>query len=514
MARFITADEAAGLIPDGAAIAVSAFTAVSLAEDIIVAVSDRFEKDGHPRDLSLFHISGVGDYKHRGLSHFNREGLVRKLTGSHIFAEPDLIPLIAENKIETYCLPQGAASHLVRAMAGGEDGLLTKCGLHTFADPRQDGCKMNKACKEDVVSLVTIDGREHLFFKAPRFDFCFLKGSLADGNGNISLEREPVLLEQLEMAAATKACGGKVIVQVHEVVKGRLNPRNIKIPAHFVDYVVVGRKENTFQTHIFPEYRPELTGETVIDLKKLPPKPLDVRKVCGRRGVMEIRKNALVNIGGGYPEAVATVAAEEGISDKFLFSVESGLIGGVPVEGGIGLSYNPVAVLRQPEKFDLYNGGALDICFLGCGEVDAQGNVNVSKFAGRVVGPGGFVNISQNTKNVCFLGSFTAGKSDISIVDKKLRIGADGTGKKYVKKVEQITFSGADALKNGQNALYITERCVFQLRPTGVTLIEIAPGVDLQKDILDRMDFRPVIAPDLKEMDPRIFRDQKMGLKL
>ncbi|MDR1835373.1 MAG: 3-oxoacid CoA-transferase [Fusobacteriaceae bacterium] len=514
MAKFISAAEAAGLIPDESVVAISSFTAVSMAEDLIVAIAERYEREGRPRDLSVFHVSGVGDYKHKGLSHLSKEGLIKKLTGAHIFAEPDLIPLIDAGKIATYCLPQGVASHLARAMAGGEDGLLTKIGLHTFADPRLEGCKMNAACQEDIVRLVPIDGKEYLYYKGQKFDFCLLKGTFADESGNISLEGEPVLLEQLEVAAATKACGGRVIVQVHEKAKERLHPRNIKIPARFVDYVVIGRKENTFQTHLFKEYRPDLTGESRIDLAKIAPKPLDVRKVCGRRGVLEIRKGNLVNIGGGFPESVATVAAEENISESFLFSVESGLIGGVPVEGGIGLSYNPEVVLRQPEKFDLYNGGCLDVSFLGCAQIDEEGNVNVSKFAGKIVGPGGFINIAQNTKNLCFLGSFTGGKADIGIEGEKLVIRSDGSVKKFVKKVEQITFSGKDAIKNGQNILYITERGVFHLRPEGVTLTEIAPGVDLQKDILTHMEFAPRIADDLKVMDSRIFRDQKMGLIL
>jgi propionate CoA-transferase len=514
MVKFINAKEAANLINDGSAVAISSFTAISMAEDIIVAIEKKFIHEHHPNDLFIFHISGVGDYKKRGLSHFSHEGLIKTIVGSHVFASPGIIPLIDENKIASYCLPQGVASHLTRSMAGGEDGLLTKIGLNTFADPRQDGCKMNNACDKDIVDLIKIGNKEYLFYRSFKFDFCLLKGSIADEDGNISFENEPVLLEQLELAAATKVSGGKVIVQVHKKVKNKeLNPRNIKIPAHFVDYIVIGSKENTFQTHLFKEYHPELTGEERIDLESIPPKPLDIRKVCGRRGVFEIKKDFLVNIGGGFSESVASVAAEEGIDDQFLFSVESGIIGGVPVEGGIGLSYNPDVILRQPESFDLYNGGCLDMSFLGCAQIDEKGNVNVSKFAGKIIGPGGFINITQNTKNICFLGSFTSGKSEIIVNNGNLQIIKDGNVKKFVKKVEQITFSGIDAIKRKQNILYITERCVFHLSEEGLVLIEIAPSIDIKKDILDKMEFVPIISKNIKTMDIRIFKKDKMNIK-
>lgn len=515
MAQFITADEAAGLIHDGDSVGVSSFTALSMAEDIFVAIRDRFVREQHPRDLSFYHVSGVGDYKAdgRGLNHLTMDGLIKRIYGAHAAPYPALSPMMADGRIETYMVPQGVISHLYRAMAAGEKGLLTRIGLHTYCDPRLGGCRINDNSKEDIVELVNINGEEMLYYKAFPLNICLLKGSLADEDGNISCENEPLLLEQLEVAAATHRQGGKVVVVVHKVVKkGTLHPRKIKIPSVLVDYVVVGRKENTFQTHFFDEEKPELTGDLQISVNDIEPMPFGVRKIVARRGALEIHEGMFVNVGGGMPEGVANVAAEEGISDKILLGVESGLIGGVPVRGAIGTAYNPEVVLRQPECFDLYNGGLLDMSFLGCAEISPEGNVNVSKFSGKVIGPGGFINITEATPRICYVGTFTGGKSDIRIENGRLNIVRDGKYVKFVNKVEQITFSGKDAVNKGQEVLYITERAVFKLTDKGIMLTEIAPGVDIQKNILDKMEFEPVISPDLKTMDPRLFEPELMGL--
>lgn len=515
MAKFITADEAACFVKDSDTVAISSFTALSLAEDLIVGIRDRFLNEGHPRDLSIFHCSGVGDYESKGLSHFAHPGLIRKIYGAHAAPYPKLNPMMSNGEIEVYMVPQGVCVHLTRAMAGGEAGLLTKVGLNTYADPRLDGCKMNDACREDIVELVRINDRDTLFYKAFPIDVCLLKASIADEDGNISCEYEPLLLEQLEMAAATRQSGGTVIVQVHKLAKrGTLAPKDIKIPGILVDYVVVGRKENTFQTHFFDEYKPELSGALKVPVEAIEPMKFNLRKICGRRGVLEIEPGSFVNVGGGISEAVANVAAEEGISDKILLGVESGLIGGVPVVGAIGSAYNPEVMIRQPECFDLYNGGLLDITFLGCAQVDEEGNVNVSKFNDRIIGPGGFVNITQNTKKVCFLGTFTAGKIDAEFENGTIKIREDGKHIKFVKRVEQVTFSGKYAIANGQEVLYITERAVFRLTPGGLMLVEIAPGIDLEKNVLQQMEFSPLISENLKLMDECIFRAEKMNISI
>lgn len=516
MAEFITANDAARLIPDGARLGLSNFVSVSLPEDIFVSLEERFRNEGHPNNLSIFHVSGVGNFGEMGLSHLAHDGMVTRIYGAHEHPAPKILPMLDDGRIAAYMVPQGVCCHLLRAMAGGEDGLLTKVGLNTYADPRQDGCKMNGSCTEDIVELVNVGGKDLLYYKMQPLDVCILKGSLADEDGNISFEWEPALLEQREMALAVRRFGGKVIVVVHQVVKnGTLDPWKVKIPSALVDYVVVGRPENTFQYAGWKgTIRPELTGQIRVPVASVEPMPFNVRKVCGRRGAMEIRPNTLVNVGIGIPEAVSNVAAEEGISEKIHLAVESGSIGGVPVAGAIGNTYNPVMIMSQPECFDLYNGGALDLSFLGGGQVDREGNVNVTKFNGKVIGPGGFVNISQNAKKVCFLSTFTAGKADIAVGDGKLTINKDGNVPKYVEHVEQITFSGKNAVENGLIVLYITERAVFQLTPDGIMLIEIAPGVDLEQDVLGKMEFRPLIAEDLKLMDERIFHAEKMNLEI
>ncbi|MBR0090796.1 MAG: 3-oxoacid CoA-transferase [Lachnospiraceae bacterium] len=513
--KLINAEEASKLIRDNDRLGVSNFVSLSLPEDIFVSLEERFLKEGHPKNLSVMHVSGVGNFDSMGLSHLAHDGMVKRVYGAHEHPAPKILPMLDDGRIEAYLVPQGVCCHLLRAMAGGEDGLLTKIGLNTYADPRQDGCRMNASCTEDVVELVNVCGKELLYYKAQPLDVCILKATFADEEGNIAFDWEPALLEQREMAEAVKRNGGTVIVQVHKLVKkGTLDPWKVKIPGAFVDYVVVGRPENTFQSAGWKEIRPELTGQARIPVESVEPMEFNLRKVAGRRGAMEIRPDTLVNIGIGMSEAVANVAAEEGLSEQINLAVESGSIGGVPVPGAIGNAYNPIMIMSQPECFDMYNGGALDISFLGSGEVDQEGNVNVTKFGGKVIGPGGFVNISQNTKKVCFLSTFMVGKVDAELGNGKLSIKKDGKKPKFVKRVEQITFSAKNALENGQEILYITERAVFVLTPKGIMLTEIAPGVDLQKDILDKMDFKPQVADEIKIMDERIFHEEKMGLTI
>lgn len=517
MCEFLTADKFAEKLTDEATVGICSFTAVSMAEDLLVATEERFLKEGHPRDIKVFHASGVGDYKQHGmgLNHLAHKGLIKTVYGAHTFPSPDLAAMINAGEIASYIVPQGVCVHMNRAIAGGQPGVITHIGLETYADPRQDGCKANGACKDEIVELIKLDGKEYLFYKAFPIDFCMLKGSLADEDGNISFQEEPLMLEQLEMAAATRASGGKVAVQVREKVPaGSLDPQKIKIPSVLVDYVIIGRPEYTFQTHLFDEYHPELTGEKKVELSEVAKIPLDLQKICGRRALFELEPGMIVNIGGGVPETVAPSAAEEGITDNIKLSVESGVFGGVPVPGGIGLSYNPEVVLKHPDMFDLYDGGFLDITFLGFAEIDYKGNVNATKFSGRVTGPGGFVNIVAKTKQIVFLGTFRAGNLDIEIVDGELDIKRDGKFTKFVNQVEQISFNGQRAMRQGQKVTYITERAVFRLTENGVMLTEIAPGIDLQRDVLDKMAFKPIISKELKCMDERIFKPQKMGFVL
>jgi propionate CoA-transferase len=435
---------------------------------------------------------------------------------AHIGLEPALNKLTVENKIATYMIPQGVASHLLRAIAGKKMGVLTHVGLKTFIDPRLDGCKANDLARRsgEVVKLVTIDGKDQLLFPSFPINICFIRATLADEDGNLTLHREAVLSDQLEMAAATHNSGGIVIAQVEEIVnRNTLKPHDVKVHGFMVDYVVKGSKELTFQSYLSDEYHPEWSGEYRVPLAQGEPSPLTDRKVIARRGALELKPGMLVNLGIGIPDGVAGIASEEGLVEKITLSIESGVLGGVPLAGiGIGGSVNSAAYYKHPDIFDIYDGGGIDLSCLGAAQIDPMGNVNVSKFGGRVVGPGGFINISQNAKKVCFCGTFVSGKQRIEIKDGRLNILQDGDGIKFVKELEQVTFSGEYAVETGQEVLYITERAVFKLTQKGLTLMEIAPGVDLERDVLAKMGFKPAITEDLKQMDRRLFREQRMGL--
>ena len=519
MNKIITGKEAAALIKDGMTLAVGGFVGFGVPEELLVALKERYLETQTPRDLTLFHTAAVGDGKERGCNHLGHEGLVKKLYCAHIGLEPKLNALTVANKVATYMVPQGVTAHLLRAIGGGKVGVLTHVGLKTFADPRIEGCKVNDAARaisEDIVELLTVTGREQLLYKSFPIDVCFIKASYGDTNGNLSLSKEGAHADQLEMAVATKNSGGIVIAQVEKVVQaGTIPAQEVKVAGIMVDYIVEGQGENNVQCWLWSGYRPECSGEVRVPVTALKPEALTPRKIIGRRAAFELKANTLVNLGIGIPDSVAAVAGEEGFADKITLSIESGILGGVPLPSiGIGGSVNPVAMYKQPDIFDIYDGGGISLSCLGAAEIDPKGNVNVSKFGGRVVGPGGFVNISQNAQKVCFCGTFTAGKAEYEIKDGKLNIVKDATGIKFVNSVEQVTFSGEYAVETKQPILFITERAVFELTSGGIMLTEIAPGVDIEKDILANMEFKPLIAKELKLMDARIFKDEPMGLSL
>ena len=519
MAKFITSYEAAGLIEDGMTVGVSGFGGWNAADEILKCIGERFEETGSPKNLTVYTGVTPGDTTEDGygLSAIGAEGLVTTLIGSQMGLAPKIFRALGQNKIAGYCVPLGVVGHMFEAMAAKGPGVITHVGLNTFCDPRVDGCMMNDAARKQnrkMVSVIEIEGKEYLLYHAyEKMDACIIQATYADEDGNISFDDLPFISEQPEMAHAVANGGGKVIVQVKEVLKkGSIHPKKVLIHSKFVDYIVKAAPENHLQGYQDPgQIHYEMTGDIQIPLDAITPMKLNVRKVIGRRATMELMPNALVNLGIGLPDGVASVANEEGIADSTTLAVETGTFGGVPVGAvGMGAAVNPDAIYRITDTFDLYNGGCLDMTCLGMAEVDKEGNVNVSKFAGRVIGPGGFINISQNTGKVCFLATFTAGKTQIEVGDGKLNIVQDASGVKFKNKVDQITFSAEYAQKTGQEVFYITERAVFKLTEKGITLTEIAPGVDLEKDILAHMEFVPAMADEVKTMDERIFKDQLM----
>lgn len=513
--KIITSAEAAAMIPSGAAMCSQGMGGNDVAEELMLELEKRFLATGEPRGLTWLHSSGQGDKGDKGLNHMAHEGLLEQVIGGHFGPAPKIQDMIAQNKIRAYNLPQGVISHMFRDIAGNRP-TISRIGLYTFADPRVEGGKLNACTKEDIVELMELDGKEYLRYKHPKaLDFAFLRGTYADERGNISMEEEPCYLESLQAAQAVKNSGGVVIVQVKEVVAyGSLDMRKVRIPGTLVDYVApvsdIGNHMMTFAEHFNPAY----CGNCK---KRLTPAggsmELDAKKIISRRAAMELIPNSVINLGIGVPEGVGVVAEEEGLRDSLTLSIESGPVGGIPVSGiGFGASLNPDAILDQSTQFDTYDGGGLDLAYLGLAEADAAGNVNVSKFGPKVAGAGGFINITQATQHVIFCGTMTAGGLKIEVKDGALSILQEGKVKKLVDHVQQITFSGRFANENRQNVLYITERAVFRLSEDGMILEEIAPGVDLERDVLQQMGFKPMISKNLKLMDARIFRPAPMGL--
>jgi propionate CoA-transferase len=457
--------------------------------------------------------SGLGDAKDRGLNRLAHKGLFKRVIAGHYGLMPKIGQLALENEFEAYNLPQGMLTNLYRAVAGKKPGVFSKVGLGTFVDPRIEGGKVNTKATEDLVDVVELGGEEWLFLKAFPITIALIRGTTADTTGNITMEKEILSLDTLAMATAVRNSGGHVIAQVERIADtGTLNPKHVKVPGILVDYVVVAKPENHMQTYA-THYSPAYAGELKVPLKSIKQLPLTERKVIARRANLELRPYDIINLGIGVPEGVSNVANEEKILSYFTMTVEPGIVGGVPAGGlDFGASTNPEAIIDMPDQFDFYDGGGLDLTCLGMAQCDEQGNVNSSKFGPRLAGCGGFINISQNAQKVLFVGTFTAGGLEVAIDDGKLRIIKEGKNKKFIKSVEQITFSGKIGSKSGQEILYITERCVFRLKDEQLALVEIAPGIDIDRDILPYMAFRPLI-DYVATMDARIFQTQPMGIR-
>lgn len=510
--KIVTAAEAIALIRDGDSVSCSGFVGIGTPECLFAALEQRFVHTQGPRGLTLVFAAAPGDGKERGLNRLAREGLVRRAIGGHWSLVPKLAGLATGNLIEAYNLPLGVISHLYRDAAAHRAGTLTKVGLGTFVDPRQGGGKINQSTMEDLVRIMEIDGEEWLFYKTFPINVALIRGTTADPSGNVTMEREALLLDAQAAAMAARNANGLVIAQVERIAApGTLDARDVVVPGVLVDCVVLATPENHQQTY-GTAYNAAYAGEIRVPVDKIATLPLDERKLIARRCAFELPLGGVINLGIGVPEGVGAVAAEERVLDHLTLTAEPGVIGGMP-QGGLdfGAAVNTHALLHQNQQFDFYDGGGLDLACLGMAEIDRAGNVNVSRFGPRLAGAGGFINISQNARRLVFAGTLTAGGLAVGIEDGKVRIVREGRTRKFVAAVEQVTFSGSIAAARGQPVLYVTERCVFRLAPEGLQLTEVAPGIDIERDILAHMDFRPIIG-DVTAMDPRLYRAKPMGL--
>jgi len=527
--KIITAQEAVALIPDGATVAATGFGMIQHPEHLTAALEERFLQTGSPRGLTYVHSAGQGNQQGGGADHLAHEGLLKRDLGGHFRMAPRLGQMILEDRVEAYNWPQGVIALLYREIAAKRPGLITHAGLGTFVDPRLEGGKMTPRTTEELVQVVELAGREWLFYPAFPIHIGLIRMTAADPHGNLTHCREACLMEALALAMAAHNSGGLVIAQVAELLDEPLPPHGVDVPGLYVDHVVAAPPEQHWHSGDC-EFNPAFVGEA----SSVPPPalragggtpseggnghgipvlPLDERKVIARRAAVELFDGAAVNLGIGMPEGVASVAYEEGVFDRLSLTVESGTIGGVPAGGqSFGAAAHPVALIGHADMFDFYSGGGLDLTFLGLAEFDRQGNVNVSRFGKIVAGCGGFIEISQNARRIVFCGTLTASGLQVEIADGQWRLLQEGKLTKAREQIQQVTFSGAEALRRGTPVSYVTERCVFELRLEGVTLTEIAPGADLERDILAQMEFTPAIAPDLKPMDPRFFGADKMGL--
>ena len=510
--KVVSAEVAVGRIGSAITLAVGGSGHLLQAPDgLLAALRDRFDQSGEPRDLTVVHTMGLGNNVDAGMSRLDAPGLVRRFVGSHYGHNPGLMDSIAEDRVEAFGIPGGVLSLLYREIAGDRPGLVTRVGLGTYVDPRVDGGRLNARAVGSIADVIELAGREWLFYPSFPINACFIRATTADTDGNLTMEDEAGLADNLALASAVHNCGGVVIAEVKRLAAARsLLPKDVRVPGILVDLVVVtpDQRQTAGTT-----YSPYLAGVLRAPSTETPHLGLGPRKIVARRAADELRAGDVVNLGFGISTGVAAILAEEGCYDEVVFSLEQGIIGGAPSHGlDSGTSVNAQAFIDEGAQFDLYDGGVLDVCCVSFGEVDAAGNVNVSKLGGRAVGPGGFINITQNSKKVVFCGTLTGGGLEVRITQSSLTIEHEGRYGKFVPAVDQITFSARETLAAGREIVYVTERAVFRMTAAGMELTEIAPGIDLERDVLRRMAFRPVVSPDLRTMDLRLYAEGSMGM--
>lgn len=507
--KVISAEAAVSFVKNGDTLCIGGGGAGHAVPDrLMEALGQRFRKTDLPKKITILHPCGIGENKVRGLNHLAHEGLLDTVIGGFWGNAPKMATLCLKGQIKGYNFPQGVLSHLVRAIAGGEKGLLTRTGLHTFVDPRYEGGKVNSATKKDLVEIININGEEFLFYHNIPINISFIRGSSADVDGNLTMEDEVATFAMLSIAHATKVNGGIVIAQVKSINSNHAKPVNVKVPGVLIDYIV----EDSSQTMTFlTDYEQAFIDREATyftDSLKLE----GIKRTIARRAALELPQKAFVNLGYGMADGIPIVVQEEGMLDDITFMIEQGQTDGLIATGlNFGAMYNPAAITDDGYQFDFFHGGGLDICFLGFAQIDQDGNVNASRFGNVFTGCGGFIDISQHTKKIVFCGAFSA-KADVIVHEKGLTISHPGKIVKFLKKVEQVTFNGKQAFRKGQQVLFCTERAVFRLTENGIELMEIAPGIDLEKDVLSMMEFKPLISPKLKIMEKKIFENGLLNL--
>lgn len=512
--KLISADEAARLVKSGDTITVGGIVGTMLPEKVLAALEARFLTEGEPSGITWYDPSPTGAGP--GYEHLAHEGLLKRVYESWFPPMPELVSLIQQDKVEAYFIPLATGHLLLREIAAGKPGLYSKVGLHTVVDPRQLGGRLNNATKEPLTQVVQLAGEERLFYPGFPINVAIIRGTTADEAGNISLEEEALTLGIFYQALAAKHSGGVVIAQVKRVArKGSINPRQVVVPGVLVDYLVLDPGQ--VQNETFPDrYILGQDGAVRVPEPPVQVNPLVADKVAARRAALEIWPGMNFNVGAGIPGSwMVPLTREEDVQELVTISVEHGNFMGAP--GGLaavpGWPLNPPFMLSYQELFDYYYGGGIDGCFLAFGEMDREGNVNLLRFGGATIGPGGSMDIAYGAKKVVFCASFTAQGLQIATGDGKLRIVQEGKSRRLVGQVQDICFNGKEMQRADKEVVYITERAVFRLGSTGPVLTEVAPGIDVERDVLGQMGFRPAIVPDLKTMDERIFHEKEMGLR-
>jgi propionate CoA-transferase len=495
--KLCTADEAVALIADGCTVASGGFVGAGHPESLTAALERHFLGTGHPRLLTLVYAAGQGDGRLRGLNHLAHDGLLKRVIGGHWGLAPALGRMALEGRIEAWNFPQGVICQLFRDIAAGRPGCITRIGMGTFIDPLHGGGRLNERSLEELVERIEIRGRSWLLYHAFPIHVGLIRATAADPHGNLVLDEEAVIGDVLPIAQAAHNHGGLVIAQVRRLLPEPLPPQLVRVPGRLVSRIVVADPAEHWQTFAEPFNTAYCSAATGLDAEGFAGGaeiPEVVRRVIAERACDELESGNLANLGIGLPEGIAVVAASRGLLQRVTLTVESGPIGGMPVGGlNFGAARYPQAIIDQPSQFDFYDGGGLDFAALGAAEVDSCGNVNVSRFGSRFAGVGGFVNISQTARRLVFCGTLTADGLEARLEAGRLRIHREGRIRKFVRQVQQVSFAGREAAATGRKVLFITERAVFRLTSEGLELIEAAPGIDIQADILEQMEFQPLI---------------------